>query len=163
MPYCPKCNDEFEDWVQVCPDCRTALVDKLPKQPPSKPRPKAKAGKDPLIHIATAPNEPLAMMWAEILENEGIYSSFKSRDLRAALYTPPLLSQCEIHVLASHAEKAREILVPFLREEPSWGSKAGRRGDKPVPTNPRSKTFVWLSIIIISVIIAIYFIVGGPS
>lgn len=98
------------------------------------------------------------MMWAEILENEGIYSSIKSRDLRAAMYTPPLLSQCEIHVLAPHVEKAREILAHSLKEYPSWWSKAGHRDDKPVPTNPRSKTFVWLSIIIVIVLIAIYFI-----
>ena len=31
MPYCPKCRDEFEDWVKVCPDCNVTLVDELPE------------------------------------------------------------------------------------------------------------------------------------
>jgi hypothetical protein len=66
---------------------------------------------EPLVRIATAPNEPTAMMWAEILENEGIHSLTKSRDLRAAMYVPSLLSLCEIHVLALQAEKAKEILA----------------------------------------------------
>ncbi len=154
MPYCPKCEDEFEDWVQICPDCRFALVDKLPKKLPSKP--------NPLIHIATAPNEPLALMWAEVLKNEGIHSTIMSRDLRAAMYTPSLLSHCEIQVLEPHAEKAIELLTPFLKDHPSWWSKARHHGNKPVPTNPRSKTFVWLSIIIVIVIIVIYFFVGTP-
>ena len=27
---CPKCGHEFQDWVKVCPDCGTALVEKPP-------------------------------------------------------------------------------------------------------------------------------------
>ncbi len=116
MPYCPKCGGEFQNCIQVCPDCGAALVDKLPKPPPLKPKPKAKADKDSLMHIATAPNEPLARMWAGILENEGIYSLVRGRDLGAAMYVPSLLSHSEIHVLASQAEKAREILAPLLKD-----------------------------------------------
>jgi hypothetical protein len=33
MPFCPKCRDEFQSWVKVCPDCKVKLVD---KRPPSK-------------------------------------------------------------------------------------------------------------------------------
>ena len=98
MPYCPKCRDEFQDGVEVCPDCKIALVEELPAQPEREEI-----------------DEPLAMMWTEILENEGIHSLVKSRDLRAAMYMPSLLSRCEVHVLASQAEKARQILAPFLK------------------------------------------------
>ena len=115
MPYCPKCYDEFQDWVEVCPDCKIALVEKLPVQP------KREEMDEPLVYIATAPNEPLAMMWTGILENEGIHSLVKSRDLRAAMYVPSLLSHCEIHVLASQAEKARRILESFSKtNSTSW-------------------------------------------
>jgi hypothetical protein len=39
MPFCPKCRDEFQDWVEVCPDCKSKLVDKLsPKKKPAKKR-----------------------------------------------------------------------------------------------------------------------------
>ncbi len=116
MPYCPKCRGEFQNWVQVCPDCGVALVDMLPELPPVKPKPKAKLSKEPLVYIATAPNEPLARMWAGILENEGIYSLVRGSDLGAAMYVPSLLSHSEIHVLASQAEKAREILIPLLED-----------------------------------------------
>jgi len=27
---CPKCGQEYQDWVKVCPDCGTPLVEKLP-------------------------------------------------------------------------------------------------------------------------------------
>ena len=114
MPYCPKCSGEFQNWVQVCPDCGIALVDKLPRPPA--PKPKAKLSKEPLVYIATAPNEPLARMWAGILEDEGIDSLVKSIDLSAAWYMPFNYSNNEIHVLASQAEKAREILAPLLKD-----------------------------------------------
>jgi hypothetical protein len=82
-----------------------------------KPKPKAKSSEDPLVQVATAPNEPLAMMWQEILENEGIHSLIKSGELKASMYTPSLLSHCEIHVLSSRAKEAREILAPFLQDD----------------------------------------------
>jgi hypothetical protein len=83
------------------------------------PKPNARAREDPLVLIATAVSEPLAVMWAGILENEGIRSVVKSRDLRAAMYVPSLLSVSDIHVLASQAEKARDVLAPFLEGEQS--------------------------------------------
>jgi hypothetical protein len=110
MPYCPRCHDEFQEWVEICPDCGVALVKELPVLP------EREETDEPLVHIATAPNEPLALMWAEILENEGIHSLVKSGNLKAAMYMPSLLSRCEIHVLASEAEKAREIISPFLED-----------------------------------------------
>ena len=116
MPYCPECGDEFQGWVEVCPDCGKALVDRKPESASSKSKREAKSGEEPLVRVATAQNEPLAMMWKEILENEGIHSLIKSRDLRASMYTPSLVSQCEIYVLASKAKKAEEILSS-LRED----------------------------------------------
>jgi hypothetical protein len=110
MAYCPECQDEFEDWVEVCPDCKIALVRELPAKPDSN------RTDDPLVHIATASSEPLAMFWKGVLENEGIHSLIKSRDLRAAGYLPSLLSYCEIHVLASQAEQAKQIVAPLLED-----------------------------------------------
>ncbi|MFC1873829.1 hypothetical protein ACFLYX_00845, partial [Chloroflexota bacterium] len=60
-------------WVKVCPDCQVALVDKLPPEPV-----KRKGRSDPLVHIATAPNEAVAHMWAGILEENGIRCLVKS-------------------------------------------------------------------------------------
>ena len=105
--------------MQVCPDCGTALVDSRPpaSQPPSEPKRKGKQPRDPLVLVATAPNEAVATMWAGIMENEGIHSVIKGHELTAAMYVPSSLAPHEIRVLASQAEKAREILRPFLEEE----------------------------------------------
>ncbi len=123
MPYCPECREEFQCWVTKCLDCGVPLVDILPDLLVPEPEPTAKLKeepiKEPLVHIATAPNEPLAMMWTGILEDESIRSLVKTGDLKAACYMPSLLSSCEIHVVASEAEKAKKILDPLIRESES--------------------------------------------
>ena len=123
MPYCPECREEFQDWVTKCLDCGVPLVDiltDLPAPGPElEPEPNEEPIKEPLVHVATAPSEPLAMMWAGILEDAGIYSLVKSGDLKAAYYMPSLLSSCEIHVLKSQAEKAKLILEPLIRDSES--------------------------------------------
>lgn len=108
MPYCPQCRDEFQDWVKVCPDCKVALVEQLSVQP------RDEETDEPLVYIATAPNESVANMWAGILEEHGIRCLLKSADLRAAMYAFTYNMTCQIHVLTSQAERAKEILSPFL-------------------------------------------------
>jgi hypothetical protein len=107
MPFCPKCRDEFQDWVKVCPDCKVALVDKL------KDIPKTVFQDEPLVHIATAPNEAVAGMWAGILENNGISCVLKSDNLRSAYYFLLTNHYFTIHVLDSKALQAKEILSPL--------------------------------------------------
>ncbi|MFC2002278.1 hypothetical protein ACFLUZ_07275, partial [Chloroflexota bacterium] len=106
MPYCPKCSDEFQDWVKVCPDCNVALVDKLPVQPECEEK------DEPLVHIATAPSEPIANMWSEILADNKIRCSLKSRNI-----TPYYVAYWpyEIYVLSSEADRAKEIVSPFFK------------------------------------------------
>jgi len=110
MPYCPKCHDEFQDWVKVCPDCNVALVDELPVLHRRELR------EERLVHIATAPNEIVANMWSGILEENGIHCLLKGGGLQAAMYASPLSVAYEIHVLESEADNASEILTPFLEE-----------------------------------------------
>ncbi len=80
-------------------------------------RRKAKLPADPLVLVATAPNEPTAMLWSGILENEGIRSIIKGGELNAAMYVPSSLTPCRIFVLSSQADKAKEVLEPFLHDE----------------------------------------------
>ena len=110
MPYCPKCRDEFQDWVKVCPHCDVALVDKLPSAP------KQEEHDAPLLHIATAPSEQVAYMWAGILADHGIRCLVKAGDLRAVGYVFSYNLGDEIHVLASQAERAAQILVALLED-----------------------------------------------
>jgi hypothetical protein len=83
------------------------LVNKLPEPPPSKP--KVKRQEEPLVHVASDPNEPAARMWAEILEGKGIHSLIKSQDYRPA-GAPSIVSEYEIQVLASEAKRAKQVL-----------------------------------------------------
>ena len=108
MPYCPECRDEFQDWVKVCPDCKVDLVGELPLPP------KYEEIDESLVYVATAPNESAANMWSGILEEQGIRCVLKSANLRAAVYYFLYNMTCQIHVLASQAERTKEILAPFL-------------------------------------------------
>lgn len=123
MPYCPKCREEFQNWVMKCLDCGVPLVDILPDLPISEPEPPLKPKQEPikesLVHVAIAPSEPLAMMWAGVLEDAGIRALVKTGDLEAAYYVPSLLSSCEIHVLESQADEARLILEPLIKDSES--------------------------------------------
>jgi len=67
-----------------------------------------------LVHIITAPNEAVANMWSGILKEYGIRCLLKGMGLQATGYASPLAVNWEIHVLESRAEKALEILAPFL-------------------------------------------------
>lgn len=111
MPYCPQCRDEFQDWVKVCPDCKVALVAELP------PQPEHEQIDEPLVHVATAPNEVVANMWSGILKEHGIRCVLKGANLRAAMYYFTYNMTCQIHVSASQAERAKEILTPFLETD----------------------------------------------
>ena len=123
MPYCPKCREEFQDWVTKCLDCGVPLVDILPDLPAPKPEPEpepnAEPIKEPLMHVATAPDEQVAMMWAGILKDEGIESFVKGRDWYMRVAIPFSPSSHEIHVLASQAEEAKKILDPLIRDSES--------------------------------------------
>jgi hypothetical protein len=59
----------------------------------------------------------VASMWAGILEEHGIRCLLKSANLRAAMYAFTYNMTCQIHVLASQADRAREILGPWLNTD----------------------------------------------
>jgi hypothetical protein len=94
--------------VKICPDCKVALVEELPVQP------EREEIDEPLVHVATAPNESVANMWSGILEEHGIRCVLRSANLRVAMYHFTYNLTCQIHVLASQAERAKGILAPFL-------------------------------------------------
>lgn len=127
MPFCPKCHDEFQDWVRTCPDCGVDLVAELPA-PPEGPRkrsraelpapsdqPTKKSEGDPLVRVASASNMPAAHMWAGMFQDKGIRCTV--RHLSATSFYRPASDggqqdpkRFHIYVLQSDAETAREIL-----------------------------------------------------
>ena len=66
---------------------------------------------EPIVHIATAPNELVAKMWSGILEEHGIRCLLKGGGLQAAMYASPLAVNWNVYVLESQAEKASEVLA----------------------------------------------------
>ncbi len=67
--------------------------------------------KDPLAHVATAPNEVIAGMWADILEQNGINVLIKRKPRNYLNYGVPATDDlCEIHAPASLAGEAAQIL-----------------------------------------------------
>jgi hypothetical protein len=108
MPYCPKCRDEFQDWVKTCPDCRVALVSEL--RPSTKGSKAANVKRESLVHVANAPNELVGQMWAEILKERGIHSLTKGGKAPGDMSGNSPCSPCEIYVLAAEAPRARRIL-----------------------------------------------------
>ncbi|MBN2074800.1 MAG: DUF2007 domain-containing protein [Dehalococcoidales bacterium] len=111
MPYCPNCRDEFQDWVEECPDCKVKLVDELP------PLPEEVKREGDLVHVATAPNEIEARLWKGILEDNGIQSMIKVAE-SLNLYLSPLALKHRLYVLEEDEQKAREILGDLITFEP---------------------------------------------
>jgi hypothetical protein len=71
MPFCPKCRDEFQGWVKVCPDCKIELIDKL------LPIPKPVENKvlyEKLVTVASFSRPEEAHVISARLESENIRS-----------------------------------------------------------------------------------------
>lgn len=66
------------------------------------------------VQIAVAPNEMVANIWKDVLEENGIHCLLKSINLVESMYTAPITLQYQVMVISLDVEKARELLVPFL-------------------------------------------------
>ncbi len=116
MPFCAKCRDEFQGWVKSCPDCGVDLVTELPASDR-----KFRKARDPIVHIANALNEPIAMVWIDLLEKNGIRATTKGGAYRAdgGGSDSPFLG-CPIYVLQSDVERAREVLDGVQDDSSHW-------------------------------------------
>ncbi len=67
---------------------------------------------EPLVRVAVAPNEPLARMWAETLENDGISCMIKpvTGPGTASVWAAGIIEH-EIWVRKSQAEQAVSLLT----------------------------------------------------
>ena len=101
-------------WVKVCPDCHVKLVATLRDSPG---RANRDSKTEPLVLAATAPNRPLAQMWAGILKDRGIRAMTKNHEAGMSFAYPPMAGpmqprnlRFETYVLKSDLARAREIL-----------------------------------------------------
>jgi hypothetical protein len=105
MHYCPKCRSEYQDWVQVCPDCKTALTDKLPDKPPAQ-TPKARP--DKIVTIATFGFPEQARLIQAELKTKGIWSFIGNENMNR-IY-PNTTGGVNLQVRESDAERALRIV-----------------------------------------------------
>jgi len=97
--------------------------------------------REPIVHIATAPNELVANMWSGVLAEQGIRCLLKGGGLQAAMYASPLSVNWSVYVLESQAEKALEILAldqPVEEEQVGLQSEpadlTGQQQEEDIPT-----------------------------
>lgn len=111
--YCPAGDGEFEDWVARCPECGRPLVGQPPAaaDPPRPTDPN-----EPIVYLATVPNEPLARMWAEILEDEGIPVMLKPLGPGYGAWASAATFEHELYVLKSQLARAQTIIEEVERE-----------------------------------------------
>ncbi len=69
-----------------------------------------------LVHIATAPNETMAMMWLDILRDDGIIAMAKGGAAGYGL-GQNILNEQYIMVREDQSEMAREILAEIEEED----------------------------------------------
>jgi hypothetical protein len=93
-------------------------------------------GNEPLVRIAQAGNQSLAEMWRDVLRSNGIPSMVRIAGAVTAYVT--FAAPHDILVLASDAERARDLLAAYNederdlalgRDEPDWQDDAEQ--DKP--------------------------------
>jgi hypothetical protein len=78
--------------------------------------------RDPLVAVAAAISEPEALMWRELLENNGVPAMVKNVNPLSVTQTfPTPFSDYDLYVKKSDLERAEEILAPMLdsRERPA--------------------------------------------
>ena len=66
---------------------------------------------DPVVYLATAPNEPLAQLWVEILADAGIRAMMKPVGPGYGAWGSAATLEHELYVLRSRLEEAAAVLA----------------------------------------------------
>ena len=75
MPFCPECRRSYEPGVVLCRDCRSTLVDQLPR---------AVGWEDSgFVVLRDVPDAVTAAMWLGALESQGLHPVVHSNALPA--------------------------------------------------------------------------------
>jgi hypothetical protein len=112
MPrYCPNGDGAFEEWVERCPRCGRTLVADPPVGAP------AEVADDPVVFLTTLPNEPMALLTAQVLEDEGIRTLVRPRGPGFGAWGSVATFEHDLHVLASQLDRARQIVAELEAAE----------------------------------------------
>jgi hypothetical protein len=74
------------------------------------------AAGDRIVHVATAPNETIAVMWRDVLRDEGIIAMIKGGGAGYS-FGQNVLNEQYLLVREDQAEAAREIIDEFEEED----------------------------------------------
>jgi hypothetical protein len=110
--FCPAGHGEFEDWVAVCPDCGRRLVAESPPVAERAPLERGQA----IVLLTRIPNEPLAQLCRQVLEDEGVRVMLKPGGPGFGGWGSAANLEHELYVLESQADDARKILAEFEAE-----------------------------------------------
>jgi hypothetical protein len=73
---------------------------------------------DPVVYLATAPNEPLAQLWVEILDDAGIKAMMKPIGPGFGAWASAATFEHELYVLKSRLREAEAVIAEI---EPDRG------------------------------------------
>jgi uncharacterized membrane protein YvbJ len=73
------------------------------------------------VTVAVAPNEIVAKMWQQVLQDEGIVAALKPAGAGHSFATTALVEHY-VQVLSNHADRAREIIDELESEDDSLSS-----------------------------------------
>jgi len=114
--YCPAGDGPFEDWVERCPECGRRLV----ALPPAAGDQAAPTGRDePVVYLATEPNEPLAQLAVQVLADEGIRVLVRPAGPGFGAWASVATFEHELYVLRRDVDRARAILAELDEADPA--------------------------------------------
>ena len=117
--YCPDGHGTFEDRADRCPVCGRPLHEATPARP---------EGDDPVVPLTTAPNEPLAQLFAQVLLDEGIRALVKPKGPGHGAWASVATFEHELFVLRSQLERARAVVAELNAAD---ATDAARSEDEP--------------------------------
>jgi hypothetical protein len=77
---------------------------------------------DPIVYLATAPNEPLARLWADVLAEAGVRSLVKAVGPGVGAWASAATLEHELYVLRSRLPEARALLEGLSAEDQEPGT-----------------------------------------
>ncbi len=108
VKYCPGDDGPFEDWVERCPECgRRLQAEPPPVLTPARGAPRVD-GK--IVYLTTISNEPLALLSADVLRQQGIETMMRASGAGIGAWGSAATLSHELYVVDSERARALEIL-----------------------------------------------------